>query len=167
MGSFRRADLERFGGWSEAVALNEDWDLAERYRDAGYVVWFDPAMDADYLPRQSFGRLARQYFRFGRVKGTWWARGRKPAPRQVLLLVAPPIAGAAAVVAVSALGVAPVAILAVAGLLAVDAAGTRQPAGPLVRAGAIGATAVSCGAWWLGVAAGAVGEVAGVRHAHG
>jgi cellulose synthase/poly-beta-1,6-N-acetylglucosamine synthase-like glycosyltransferase len=167
MGAFRRADLDALGGWNEAVALNEDWDLNERYRSRGMVVWFDPRMDADYLPRQSFGRLARQYFRFGRVKGTWWMRGRRPAPRQAALLAAPPIGVAAAAVAASRVGIVPTAVVGAAAALALDALGARERAALGVRAGALAATAVSCGSWWVGVVAGAVGEKVGVQHAHG
>jgi cellulose synthase/poly-beta-1,6-N-acetylglucosamine synthase-like glycosyltransferase len=167
MGAFRRADLDELGGWNEAVALNEDWDLNQRYRDRGFVVWFDPRLDADYLPRQSYGRLARQYFRFGRVKGTWWMRGRRPAPRQIGLLAIPPVGVAAAAVLASYVGVVPVVVGGVALAFAIDAIGGKAPAGPAVRAGAITATVVSCGSWWAGVVAGAAGELAGVQHAHG
>jgi glycosyltransferase involved in cell wall biosynthesis len=167
MGAFRRVDLDALGGWSEAVALNEDWDLNQRYREKGLLVWFDPRMDADYLPRQSFGRLARQYFRFGRVKGTWWMRGRRPAPRQVVLLAVPPLGVAGGVALVSVVGLVPVVAGAAIVGLAVDALGNDEPASPVVRAGALAATATSCSAWWLGVVAGAAGELVGVRHAHG
>ena len=167
MGAFRRADLEHLGGWDEAVALNEDWDLNERYRDAGFVVWFDPEMDAQYLPRRSFTPLARQYFRFGRVKGTWWMRGRRPAARQLLLLLLPPVGLAAAVMVGAQIGALPLAAAAIVGAFAIDAVGTREPAAIPVRIGALAATATSSTSWWIGVVVGAVGELAGVRHAHG
>ena len=167
MGAFRRADLERLGGWNEAVALNEDWDLNERFRRAGMLVWFDPEMDAQYLPRRSFTPLARQYFRFGRVKGTWWMRGRRPAARQLFLLVLPPVGITVAVVIGAKVGVLPLAAAAIVSAFAIDAVGAREPAAVPVRIGALVATAVSSTSWWIGVVVGAVGELAGVRHAHG
>jgi succinoglycan biosynthesis protein ExoA len=167
MGAFRRADLVAVGGWSASMVLNEDWDLNERLRAAGKVVWFDPELDAGYLPRKSYRQLARQYFRFGRAKGTGWMRGRRPAPRHFVLLAAPPASVVVAAMLAADTGLLPVAGAALAAGVVIDAIGAREPAGAAVRLGSVTATAVSCGAWWLGVVAGAAGGVAGAGRARG
>ncbi len=71
MGFFRTDELRAIGGWSEAVALNEDYELNGRYRDRGRWVWFEAELRSGYLPRSSLRLLGRQYFFFGRVKGLW------------------------------------------------------------------------------------------------
>ncbi|MEO8698234.1 MAG: glycosyltransferase [Acidimicrobiales bacterium] len=167
MGAFRTDDLRTLGGWNEAVALNEDYDLNRRVRDAGLLVWFDPAMDAEYVPRPDLRRLALQYFRFGRVKGTWWARGRRPAPRQLLLVLAP--LAAVGTTAITAIKIGPLVTVAAAlgALCALDALGCDGAAPPVERAVALTAATVSCASWWTGVVIGLAGETLGVRHAHG
>ncbi|MCA1657001.1 MAG: glycosyltransferase, partial [Actinobacteria bacterium] len=41
LGSFRREMLERIGGWSQDVGVNEDFDLNYRIRRAGGRIWYD------------------------------------------------------------------------------------------------------------------------------
>ena len=60
MGFFRSDDLRALGGWAEAVALNEDYELNSRYRAAGRIVWFDASLRSGYLPRTSLGELSLQ-----------------------------------------------------------------------------------------------------------
>jgi len=166
MGFFRTDELRALGGWSEAVALNEDYDLNERYRRAGYVVWFEHTLHSAYLPRQSLGLLARQYFYFGRVKGTWWARGSRPAPRQLALVAAPVGASVALAVVVRRLG--PVAVLTVpAGLIALEAAGADSTATAPVHAAAVASITTLACSWWAGTVIGFAGELVGVHHRHG
>lgn len=166
MGFFRTGDLRAMGGWSEAVALNEDFELNRRYREAGYLVWFDSELRSLYLPRRSLALLARQYFYFGRVKGTWWARGDRPTLRQAALLAAPVVAGGLAALAYRKAG--PATLLAVPGaLLAVEAAGSDEPA-PLTHHALAAATiALTNGSWWAGTVVGFAGDKAGLRHQHG
>lgn len=166
MGVFRTADLRFLGGWAEEVALNEDFDLNERFRARGLTVWFEACLRSRYLPRQTFGRLGRQYFYFGRVKGMWWARRDRPTTRQTLLLGLP-LAGAA-VVAAGYRAVGKPALLAVpAGLLALDLTSREGSADARTHIAAAGAIGVVSGSWWAGVVVGALGELAGVRHEHG
>ncbi len=70
LGTFRREILERVGGWSQNVGVNEDFDLNFRIRRAGGRIWYDPTLEVGYQPRQTLTALARQYFRYGRSKGT-------------------------------------------------------------------------------------------------
>jgi succinoglycan biosynthesis protein ExoA len=166
MGFFRTDELRELGGWSAAVALNEDYELNARYRAAGRTVWFEASLQSGYLPRTSLSGLARQYFRFGRVKGMWWARGQRPAGRQLALLACPVAVGVALAGLVRRFG--PVAVVVGPLLLAgVERAGRvdrdDEPSAPLTASTAI---AVLSGSWWVGVVAGFAGELAHVEHQH-
>ncbi|MDQ3030214.1 MAG: glycosyltransferase family 2 protein, partial [Actinomycetota bacterium] len=68
LGVFRRAALERVGGFDERLRRNQDYELNWRIRDSGGVVWFDPQLVVDYRPRSSLPALARQYREYGRYK---------------------------------------------------------------------------------------------------
>ncbi len=166
MGVFRTAELQALGGWDDSVALNEDFDLNTRFRESGQLVWFAGGLESGYLPRTDFRRLARQYYFFGRVKGTWWLRGTRPTPRQAGLMAVPPLLGLVWWQAIRRLG--PVgALLAPAAFVALDVAGGSRSATSGERLVASAAMAVYTAAWWLGVVAGAVGELFGIEHQHG
>ncbi len=168
MGAFRREELLALGGWNPDVALNEDFELCRRYRDGGATVWFNGALQSGYIPRPDLRALGRQYFRFGRVKGTWWARGDRPRPRQVLLLAAP-LLGAGVVLALRRrLGWTGAAVVTGTALAAVEVAGTREPRGNVgAHLASTAAIVTSAGAWWLGTVFGYAGDRLGVRHHHG
>ncbi len=68
LGVFRRAALERVGGFDETLERNQDYELNWRLRDTGGTVWFSPDLRVRYRPRGSVGSLARQYFEYGRWK---------------------------------------------------------------------------------------------------
>jgi glycosyltransferase involved in cell wall biosynthesis len=68
LGVFLRSALERVGGYDEHFDRNQDYELNQRIRDSGGVVWFDPSIEVTYRPRGSLGHLARQYFDYGRWK---------------------------------------------------------------------------------------------------
>ena len=70
LGTFRRAALERVGGYDEALPRAQDTDLNHRIRATGGVVWFDPSLRVRYTPRGSVSELARQYF----ASGQWRRR---------------------------------------------------------------------------------------------
>jgi succinoglycan biosynthesis protein ExoA len=69
-GLWRRATLERHGGWDEEWLNDQDYELAARIRKAGGRIVCLPELAAAYLPRDSLGALWRQYHRYGfyRVK---------------------------------------------------------------------------------------------------
>jgi succinoglycan biosynthesis protein ExoA len=101
LGVMRRAVLDEVGLFDESIRRGEDWELNLRIRSAGYRVWFDPGLSVTYWPRESWTRLARQFF----ATGTW--RGelvRRYGRRNSLRFFAPPAlvlsTGAAAVLAV-------------------------------------------------------------------
>lgn len=68
LGAFRRAALERVGGFDEALVRNQDYELNVRLRETGGVVWFDPRLRVTYRPRSSLRALASQYWQYARWK---------------------------------------------------------------------------------------------------
>lgn len=166
MGCFRTAELRCLDGWAEDVALNEDFELNERYRAGGMTVWFDSSLRSGYLPRRTFGQLARQYFYFGRVKGLWWARGDRPTARQIVVLGLPLVGAAVVAAGYRAVG-GPALLVVPAGLLTLDIVSRESRTDARTHVAAAGAIGVVSGAWWTGVMVGALGELAGVRHEHG
>ena len=106
LGVFRRAALERIGGYDESMVRAQDWEMNHRIRTTGGLVWFTPELTVTYRPRSSLPALARQYRDYGR-----WRREvmrRHPETRRLpgsLRYLAPPTM-VVGVVGGSALGVA-------------------------------------------------------------
>lgn len=67
LGVMRRSVLDEVGLFDETIRRGEDWELNLRIRQAGHLVWFDPALSVTYWPRESWVRLARQF----RATGAW------------------------------------------------------------------------------------------------
>ncbi len=65
LGAWRRATLEALGGFDEAWAVNEDYELNYRLRRAGGKILVAPEVRCWYHVRPSLGALARQYVRYG------------------------------------------------------------------------------------------------------
>ncbi|HEY7147155.1 MAG TPA: glycosyltransferase family 2 protein [Streptosporangiaceae bacterium] len=124
LGVYRRAAIERVGGYDETFLVAEDWELNHRITMAGGLIWFQPDLRVTYRPRASVRTLGRQYFRYGR-----WRRvvARQHAGTINLRYLAPP----AAVVAMAAGIAAGVAGLAAGGGLGWLALGFLIPAGYL------------------------------------
>ena len=66
LGVFRRAALERVGGYDPHFARAQDWEMNHRIRETGGKVWFTPELKVTYRPRASVKALAKQYFHYGR-----------------------------------------------------------------------------------------------------
>jgi len=150
LGAFRAPQLRALHGWDERLPTNQDYDLNRRMAALG-TVWFEAGLRSGYVPRATFGELWSQYERFGRWKVRYWRiTGDRPARRQLLALVGPPIAGLALALGVRAdarAALAPVALLA-----AVDARGaSADEGGPLSRGAAITAICLVAGGWSVGV----------------
>ena len=94
LGCFPVRALEAVGGWSEQLVANEDFELNHRLLQDGGRVVFDPAIHSVHKPRESFGAVIRQYWRYGRAKGMVLAaapesiRLRQLAPLALLTTVA-------------------------------------------------------------------------------
>lgn len=84
-----RADAVRsIGGFDESVLRGEDWEMNFRLRSAGHTVWLDPALQVVYWPRDTWGRLARQFVATGVWRGELTRRlGTHNPPR----FFAPPL----------------------------------------------------------------------------
>lgn len=153
LGAMRVAELRRVGGWDECFETNQDFDLNRRLARHG-VVWFDDRLSVQYLPRESFRDLWRQYVRFGRWKTRYWTTRREaPRPRQYALLVGPVLL----VMFMLGLlrrhpGVA--AATAIAGAVALDVTGVDEPASAATRVGGILASVTLAAGWWWGVISG-------------
>ena len=64
-GAFRRSLIDAIGGFDETLLTNEDYEFNTRIRQKGGKVWLDPQIRSVYFARETFGKLARQYFRYG------------------------------------------------------------------------------------------------------
>ncbi|MDO9590502.1 MAG: glycosyltransferase, partial [Microcella sp.] len=87
LGIMRRGPLEQVGLYDEGLKRGEDWELNLRLREAGHLVWLDPALRVAYWPRDTWGKLARQFT----ATGIW--RGelvRRLGGRNSLRYFAPP-----------------------------------------------------------------------------
>jgi glycosyltransferase involved in cell wall biosynthesis len=73
-GAFHRSLVERIGYFDETLLTNEDYEFNTRIRQAGGVVWFDPAIRSRYFARPALAALARQYWRYGYWKARMLAR---------------------------------------------------------------------------------------------
>lgn len=87
LGSFRRKELVELGGYDERLGANEDFELAQRYRRAGFVVWLEAGLQVGYETRATIGEVFGQYEAFGRSKVRYWRlRGQAPNARQAVAL---------------------------------------------------------------------------------
>ncbi len=91
-GIWRRETLEQYDGWDEEWLNDQDLELAARIRKDGGRIICIPEMAAEYVPRDTLRRLARQYHTYGiyRVKT---ARRHPETLRRSQLL--PPVVTAA------------------------------------------------------------------------
>lgn len=88
LGIMDAAVLREIGGYDPTLRRGEDWELNYRLREAGHLVWFDPALQVRYWPRSSWGALVRQFW----ATGVW--RGelvRRLGARNSLRYFAPPL----------------------------------------------------------------------------
>lgn len=64
-GAFRRALVEKIGGFDETLLSNEDYEFNTRIRQSGGRIWLDPQLRSVYFARPTLAALAQQYFRYG------------------------------------------------------------------------------------------------------
>jgi hypothetical protein len=152
-GVWHRSTLEGLDGWDEGWAVNEDSELAARYRASGMRIVALPELAARYIPRDSIRGLARQYARYGFYRAKT-ARRHPESMRRSLWL--PP---ALVVTAAAAAAPRPIGTLARAGLgvyaAALVAASARVPeAKPADRAALPLVFATMHGSWGAGSLAG-------------
>jgi succinoglycan biosynthesis protein ExoA len=165
LGVFRREALDAVGAFDPRFTRNQDAELNERLRRAGFVVWFEPGLAVTYRPRSSVGALARQYFEYGRWRRlTARIHRGSLAPRQLL----PPalVAGLVVVAGASAMLRRPVLLLGYlsAYLLAIVAGASATIRPPRVAPAAVVALAVMHVAWGAGFLVGPPGNHAATTH---
>jgi len=91
LGIMRRNAIEAVGLYDEKLKRGEDWELNARLREAGELVWLNPQLQVVYWPRNTWGKLARQFVATGIWRGELVRRagGRHPlryfAPPALLL----------------------------------------------------------------------------------
>jgi succinoglycan biosynthesis protein ExoA len=154
-GVWRRSTLERLEGWDEGWAVNEDSELAARYRASGMRIVGLPELAARYIPRDSIRGLARQYARYGFYRAKTAQRHPESMRRSLWL---PPAMVATVAAALVAPG--PIRPLARAGVgiyvVALLAGSARAPdAAPADRAALPLVFATMHAAWGAGFLAGA------------
>lgn len=65
-GAWWKSDLIRINGWNENWIVNEDAELNIRLKkETNRKIMIIPDINLEYYPRNSFGKLTRQYFRYG------------------------------------------------------------------------------------------------------
>jgi GT2 family glycosyltransferase len=79
LGAWRTETLRQLGGMRKDWAVNEDYELNIRLRDAGGTVYLSPTVRSRYQVRGSIPKLARQYWRYG----FWKARTLSEHPRSL------------------------------------------------------------------------------------
>lgn len=69
LGVFRRSALLAVGKFDEDYRRGQDWELNQRLREAGGVVWFTPELSVTYRPRSSYRALRKQFYSTGVWRG--------------------------------------------------------------------------------------------------
>ena len=69
LGIFQKSALERVGGYDETIVRGEDWDLAQRIKKTGGLVWFSPELKVTYWPRGTWSKLSKQFLSTGIWRG--------------------------------------------------------------------------------------------------
>lgn len=85
LGIFRKSALERVGGYDEKIIRGEDWDLAQRIKQTGGLVWFSPELEVVYWPRGRFSKLAKQFYSTGVWRGDLTRRDPARASKRYFL----------------------------------------------------------------------------------
>jgi succinoglycan biosynthesis protein ExoA len=154
-GVWHRDTLARLQGWDEEWAVNEDSELAARFRAEGMRIVGLPELAARYIPRDSIRGLARQYARYGFYRAKT-ARRHPESMRRSLWM--PP--GLVLTLAAAAVAPGPVRRLAQAGTAVYAAAliggsARADEAGPADRASLPLVFAAMHVSWGAGFLAGA------------
>jgi succinoglycan biosynthesis protein ExoA len=85
LGAFRRRVFESAGLYDPGAITNEDAELNQRILAAGGKVFLSKDMVVHYFPRDSFVKLAKQYFKYGRGRArTLLKLGKLVSPRPAI-----------------------------------------------------------------------------------
>jgi succinoglycan biosynthesis protein ExoA len=100
LGVMRASALADIGGFDESLQRGEDWEMNFRMREAGHLVWLDPALRVTYWPRSSWAALAKQFLATGIWRGELVRRMRGRHPVRYYAPPALVVAAAASIVLV-------------------------------------------------------------------
>ncbi|CAN7698873.1 glycosyltransferase family 2 protein [Variovorax sp. LjRoot130] len=139
LGCWPRATFERFGGFDESLARNQDDEHNLRLVRGGGRVWQSSRIRSTYHPRASLSQVFRQYFQYGYWKPFVMKKHRQAASLRHLAPVA--FVGALVLLSLVALLGAPAWPLAACLLLYLGAVGAMT-GGVLLKAG-VGISALS------------------------
>jgi cellulose synthase/poly-beta-1,6-N-acetylglucosamine synthase-like glycosyltransferase len=130
LGAFRRRVFETIGLWDPGAITNEDAELNQRILSSGGQIYLSRDIVVHYYPRDSFGALAKQYFRYGRGRArTLLKLGAFPTLRPLLPFLL--VSGGAALVALPPLWpLAPAAFATYALATGAEAVRVGAPLGP-------------------------------------
>lgn len=156
LGAFRRRELLALGGWDERLSANEDFDLCQRYRDAGLTVFLEPGVDVAYEPRDRVLSIWKQYRAFGISKVAYWRlTGRRANGRQVAALGGAVGSLAVSVSSARIFGPRAAGVVAAIAIVVVDHLADPRERDAVVRAYSILTECAAVAGWVSGVAAGA------------
>jgi hypothetical protein len=117
LGIFQKSTLIRVGGYDETIVRGEDWDLAQRIKTAGGLVWFSPELKVTYWPRARYDHLVKQFWSTGVWRGEITRRNFAAASKRYF---APPLLLAVVMLCVALIVLGhPLAIAPIAGYLSV------------------------------------------------
>ena len=85
LGIFKKSALERVGGYDEQIIRGEDWELAQRIKRTGGLVWFSPELKVTYWPRGRFDRLVKQFYSTGVWRGDLTRRDLASASKRYFM----------------------------------------------------------------------------------
>ena len=108
LGVFRREVLTEVNLYDESLRRGEDWELNLRIRAAGHLVWFDPKLIVTYWPRESWGKLVRQFVATGAWRGELV---RRYAGRNPWRFFAPPVLVVAVLLSIAAVALQAAGVL--------------------------------------------------------
>lgn len=80
LGIFKKSALQRVGGYDEKIIRGEDWELAQRIKKSGGLVWFSPELKVVYWPRGTVAKLGKQFHSTGIWRGDLTRRNSSGAP---------------------------------------------------------------------------------------
>jgi hypothetical protein len=112
LGIFKKSALERVNGYDEEIIRGEDWELAQRIKKTGGLVWFSPELRVVYWPRGTVAKLAKQFLATGIWRGDLTRRDPSGASRRYWippLLVFACISGIFSVMYGNLAGILPIA----------------------------------------------------------
>lgn len=138
LGAFRKSVFERIGMYDPRAITNEDAELNQRLLDVGGTIYLSKDIEVHYYPRDSFARLARQYFKYGQGRARTLIKHKKLATIRPVIPFAMVVGGTVLVLTSPVHPMTPVAFGAYAAACAVEAVRVGRKAGwpavPLVMA---------------------------------